>query len=181
MYTRKGDSGETDTADGQRIKKYNPLIEWEGTLDELNTVIGLARSLIKHQDIIDDLIRVQFDLFFIGEHVLAKGRSRRLRTDSVEWLEQRTNSYLKEIGEIKLFVLPGGTPDSAYLHFARAVTRRAERLTFQMNEDMEIDKEILQYMNRLSSLLFSMALVCNKRAGIRELIFPWPNVKKEVD
>ncbi len=179
MYTRKGDSGETDTVTGERAKKYNPVIEWEGTLDELNSVLGLARSYVKYQDIKDDLIKVQLDIFHIGEHVLAKGQARKLREDAVAWLEQRTNSYFKEVGPIRLFVLPGGSMESAYLHFSRTVTRRAERLTVQLNDSIGIDKSILQYMNRLSSLLFSMALVCNKRAGIEEIIFPWPNPEKK--
>jgi len=175
VYTRKGDSGETDTANGSRIKKFNPIIEWEGTLDELNSVIGLARSHIKFEDIKNDLVQVQFDLFHLGEHVLTRGQGRRLREDGVKWLEERTNFYFKEVGEIKLFVLPGGSSEAAFLQFARTVTRRAERITVELNESEKLDKIILQYMNRLSSLLFVMALVSNKRQGIKELIFPWPN------
>lgn len=179
MYTRKGDSGDTDSATGQRIKKYNPVIEWEGTMDELNSIIGLARSYIKFQDITEDLLRVQYDIFHLGEHVLVRGEARRLRDDAVSWLEERTNNYFKEVGEIKLFVVPGGSMESAYLQFARTVTRRAERLTVQLNDFLPVDKLILQYMNRLSSLLFAMALVANKRVGFKENIFPWPNPERK--
>jgi len=106
VYTRRGDSGETDNATGQRIKKDNPIIEWEGTLDELISHIGFSKSQVKWEDIRDDLTTVQLDLFHLGEEILTSGNGRKLRDDGVSWMEGRIATYLKEVGNVKLFVVP---------------------------------------------------------------------------
>ncbi|MCL6003547.1 MAG: cob(I)yrinic acid a,c-diamide adenosyltransferase [Thermoplasmatales archaeon] len=178
MYSRRGDSGETDTSSGNRIRKDNPIIEWEGTLDELIAQIGYSKVQISWVDIRDDLSKVQMDLFYLGEEVLTSGKGRKLREDGVSWMEGRIASYLKEIGEIKLFVVPGGTQEAASLQLSRAVTRRAERRLVELNLIEKVNPLSLQYLNRLSSLIFMMALVANKRNKISETIFPWPNPDK---
>lgn len=178
MYTRRGDSGETDNATGQRIKKDNPIIEWEGTLDELISHIGFSKSQVKWEDIRDDLTTVQLDLFHLGEEILTSGNGRKLRDDGVSWMEGRIATYLKEVGNVKLFVVPGGGEASTILQLSRAVTRRAERRLVELNEIQKVNPLILQYLNRLSSFLFAMALSANKRDGVREILFPWPNPDK---
>jgi ATP:cob(I)alamin adenosyltransferase len=178
VYSRRGDSGETDTSSGNRIRKDNPIIEWEGTLDELIAQIGYSKVQISWVDIRDDLSKVQMDLFYLGEEVLTSGKGRKLREDGVSWMEGRIASYLKEIGEIKLFVVPGGTQEAASLQLSRAVTRRAERRLVELNLIEKVNPLSLQYLNRLSSLIFMMALVANKRNKISETIFPWPNPDK---
>lgn len=178
MYTRRGDKGETDTASGERIRKDSQLIEWEGTLDELISNIGFAKTFQKDEDVVSDLTTVQLDLFHLGEEILTKGKGRELRKDSVKWMEERISSYLKEIGPVKLFVVPGGSSSAASLQFSRAVARRAERRLVELSQKEDVNPLILQYMNRLSSFLFMIALACNRRKGIEETYFSWPNPQK---
>ena len=178
MYSRRGDSGETDTATGKRLKKDDPIIEWEGTLDELIGHIGYSKVQLPWDDIRNDLSEVQMDLFHLGEEILTSGKGRKLREDGVSWMENRIGIYLKEIGEVKLFVVPGGSREAASLQLSRAVTRRAERRLVELNETQKVNPLTLQYLNRLSSLLFMMALASNKRNKIPETIFPWPNPEK---
>ena len=178
MYSRRGDTGETDTPSGKRLSKDTPVIEWEGTLDELISQIGYSKVQLSWDDMKSDLHQVQLDLFHLGEEILTSGNGRKLRDESVSWMEGRINTYLKEIGEIKLFVVPGGSQEAATLQLSRAVTRRAERRLVELNVDQKCNPLSLQYMNRLSSLIFMMALAVNKRRKISETIFPWPNPER---
>lgn len=178
MYTRKGDSGETDAAPGLRVKKDSPVVEWEGTLDELISQIGFSKVQIAWEDVRGDLSQVQMDLFHLGEEILTHGDGRRLREDGVSWMEDRIASYLKEKGEVKLFIIPGGSQAAATLQLSRAVARRTERRLVELSSAQEVNPLSLQYLNRLSSLLFAMALVANKRNGIPETFFPWPSPEK---
>jgi cob(I)alamin adenosyltransferase len=175
VYTRRGDTGETDTASGKRVTKSSLIMEWEGTLDELISQIGVSKMNAHWDDFNEDLGKVQLDLFHLGEEILTEGRGRRLRNDAVSWMEERISSYLKEAGQIRLFVVPGGSTEAAMLHLSRAVTRRAERRIVELNNAERINPLVLQYLNRLSSLLFFMAILANKRKGIEETVFPWPN------
>lgn len=179
MYSRRGDTGETDTPSGKRLKKDDPIIEWEGTLDELISQIGYSRVQLSWEDMNSDLSLVQMDLFHLGEEILTRGNGRRLREDGVSWMEGRIAVYLKEVGEVKLFVVPGGTKEAASLQLSRAVTRRAERRLVELNSVDRVNPLSLQYMNRLSSLIFMMALAANKRDKISETLFPWPNPNKQ--
>lgn len=181
MYSRRGDSGETDTPSGKRVTKDNPVIEWEGTLDELISQIGYSKVLSPWDDMIGDASKVQMDLFHLGEEILTSGKGRRLRDEGVSWMEGRIAAYLKEIGEIKLFVVPGGSKEAASLQLSRAVTRRAERRLVELSATEKVNPLSLQYMNRLSSLLFMMALAANKRNKMAEMLFPWPNPNKQGD
>ena len=178
VYSRRGDSGETDTASGKRLKKDDPIIEWEGTLDELIANLGYSKVQVPWSDIRDDISQVQMDLFHLGEEILTSGKGRKLRDDGVSWMEARIAVYLKEIGEIKLFVVPGGSQEAASLQLSRTVTRRAERRLVELNEVEKVNPLSLQYLNRLSSLIFMMSLTANKRRKIEEVLFPWPNPKK---
>ncbi|MEM0130044.1 MAG: cob(I)yrinic acid a,c-diamide adenosyltransferase [Thermoplasmatales archaeon] len=178
MYTRRGDKGETDTAYGERIRKDSQLIEWEGTLDELISSIGFSKSVQSYDDIVSDLTTVQLDLFHLGEEIITLGEGRKLRDDGVKWMEDRISSYLKEIGQIKLFVVPGGSISASSLQLSRAIARRAERRLVELAQRQQVNPNLLQYINRLSSFLFMIAVVNNKRAGIKEIIYPWPNPEK---
>lgn len=178
MYTGRGDKGITDTASGERVIKSNPIIEWEGTLDELIAQLGVSWSECKYEDIRNDIFTVQRDLFTLGEQILTDGEGRKLRDDAVKWLEDKIHLYQKEIGEIRLFVIPGGEKVASSLQLSRAVTRRAERRLTDLSLQKKIDPLILQYMNRLSSFLFFISLAANKRAGFKERLFEWPNPEK---
>ena len=171
MCTRKGDQGDTDTGLRERVGKDSPLIDVEGTVDELNSFIGMAYVKTGWEDIRNDLNSVQIDVFTLGEHITAKGTRRRMTGERTEWLEERIRTYRTELGPLRLFVVPGGSEQSASLHIARTVCRRLERIIVRASRELEINQEILTYMNRLSSLLFILANVSNKRQGITERIW----------
>ncbi|MGP6219740.1 cob(I)yrinic acid a,c-diamide adenosyltransferase [Caldiplasma sukawensis] len=173
MYTRKGDTGETDTGMGVRISKGSSIIDAEGGFDELNSFVGHARVLSKYDDIKEDLLEIQKDIFTCGEHITAQGKRRVITEERVKWLEDRITVYRKEFGKIYLFVIPGGTEASTSLHIARTVCRRVERsLVSAKNEGFDVSPVVEQYVNRLSSMLFFLSLVSNKREGIEEKIWP---------
>lgn len=171
MFTRKGDKGETDTSTGHRVSKGDALVEVEGTTDELNSFLGFAAAMVQWDDIKQDISAIQEDIFTLGEDILAGGRKRTIKEERVKWLEERVVLYKKEIGPIKLFVVPGGSVESGILHAVRTIARRLERTIVVASEIKEISPQVLSYANRLSSLLFMHALVANKRKGIEERIW----------
>lgn len=171
MFTRKGDSGETDATVGRRVGKDSPIVSIEGDVDELLSFIGHAIVSTKWDDIKNDLLAVQEDIFTVGEDISADGKRRTISADRVNWLEERTISYRKELGKIKLFIIPGGSPESTTLHIARTVARRLERNVVTASKEHRISKYAIMYLNRLSSLLFMQALVSNSRQGIEERIW----------
>lgn len=171
MFTRRGDSGETDTSTGVRVSKGSIMVEVEGTIDELNSFLGFAADMVRWDDIKDDIHAVQEDVFTMGEDMLADGKKRVITQERVTWLEERVNIYRDEIGKIRLFVVPGGTVESSSLHMARTVARRLERNIVAAKEVKAISPLVLSYANRLSSLLFMHALAANKRKGVQERIW----------
>lgn len=171
MFTRKGDQGETDNGTRGRVSKSSHAVAIEGMIDESTTILGLSVVKSKWADISEDLMRCQVSIFNMGEHIILSGKGRKLVQGDVNWLEDRTRAYKEELGKVKLFVLPGGSEQSAILHLARVTVRGLEREIVKMNEEASLDPVILQFSNRLSSLLFMMALVANKRLGIEERIW----------
>ncbi|MEM0374222.1 MAG: cob(I)yrinic acid a,c-diamide adenosyltransferase [Sulfolobaceae archaeon] len=173
MFTKKGDDGTTSIRD-KRVSKDSPIVNFLGELDEASAFIGYAIVKSEWQDIAEDLMKVQEDLFKIGQDIL--GKSNKISENDIKWLEERIIKYRKESGPVKLFVLPGGSEISVILHIARTVVRRVEREFVKLKKDIKdniniINNNILIYLNRLSSLLFIMAIVANKRKGIQERIF----------
>jgi cob(I)alamin adenosyltransferase len=166
IYTRLGDGGETHLGDMSRVPKTHPRIEAYGTVDELNSHIGVLLTLEDLPgDYRDWLGRVQNDLFDVGADISApedpEGRERlRVLPAQTEWLEQRCDEVNAELTPLKSFVLPGGTPAAAYLHVCRTVCRRAERLAIACGE--ELGAEVVRYLNRLSDLLFILARGANR-------------------
>lgn len=171
MYTRKGDHGETDTGMGVRVKKGSRLVEMEGTLDEFNSFLGLAGATVKWDDMKEDIGRIQFEIFTLGEHIIIQGKGRKLEEGNTKWLEERVEHYRREIGPVRLFVIPGGSEESAVLHVARTVCRRLERIIVSLSEELEISEVVLSYINRLSSVLFMMAIAANRRLSINEKVW----------
>ncbi len=165
MFTKTGDKGETNVIN-KRVGKDSPLVNFLGDLDEANSFIGLAISKIPWDDMKKDLLRVQHDLFVLGED--ASINNGKVTQDFVKWLEERTICYRKESGPIKLFVIPGGSEEASHIHVARSVVRRIERNAVKYSKELEFNKWIIVYLNRLSSLLFSMAVVANKRKEVKE-------------
>jgi cob(I)alamin adenosyltransferase len=164
IYTRLGDGGETHLGDMSRVAKTDPRIEAYGTVDELNSQIGLALAAgelpERHREW---LRRIQNDLFDVGADLAAPlgGERERLRVIAAQtaWLEQRCDEVNADLPPLKSFVLPGGTVASAHLHVCRTVCRRAERAAVACAE--QINVETVRYLNRLSDLLFILARDAN--------------------
>jgi cob(I)alamin adenosyltransferase len=168
IYTRLGDGGETHLGDMSRVPKTHARIEAYGTVDELNSQLGLARAIDARFDAW--LARIQNDLFDVGADISVPegGERERLRVvpEQTTWLEQACDEVNAELPNLKSFVLPGGTPLAAQLHVCRAVCRRAERRTIACGED--VNAECVRYLNRLSDLLFILSRAANVGAGESE-------------
>ena len=175
FYTRKGDDGTTGYLGEGRLPKYHPRMEAIGTLDETTAALGLARSLVRSPTLKPILIQIQRDLYGLMSEVAAtpKNADRFSSIDAsrVDWLEEQTDSLNKTIDMPSEFILPGETPGGGALSLARAVTRRAERrIAALLAEDELKNKELLRYLNRLSSLCFVLELAENQYDGKETLM-----------
>lgn len=164
LYTRTGDGGTTRLGDMSQVPKTSPRIAAYGCVDELNSVIGLARSSGAAHD--DVLARVQNDLFDLGADLCVpqgEGEEERLRVQprQVHFLEQQIDRLTRDLAPLRSFVLPGGRLPAAWLHLARTVCRRAERAAWQLAGEEPVGEPVLKYLNRLSDLLFAMARAAN--------------------
>src|SRR5437588_2491036 len=165
IYTRLGDDGETHLGDMTRVPKTHPRIEAYGTVDELNSQIGLALAVAElPEQYVEWLRRIQNDLFDVGADIAAPEdpeRERlRMAPEQTAWLEQRCDEVNSELAPLRSFVLPGGTPAAAHLHVCRTVCRRAERLAIACGD--EVNAEVIRYLNRLSDLLFILSRGANR-------------------
>ena len=170
IYTRGGDSGQTSLGDGTRVAKNHLRVAAYGAVDEANAAIGLVRLHTTGRDD-DSLARIQNDLFDIGADFCVPASTKRKKdplraTDGqVVWLESEIDRMNEELAPLESFVLPGGSPASAFLHLARTVVRRAERVAVELNAEAgnEINEAALRYLNRLSDYLFVMSRYLNDR------------------
>ncbi len=170
IYTRGGDAGETSLGDGTRVPKHDPRIEAYGTVDELNSVLGLALAAGIPDEFGPWLERVQNELFDLGADLSVplenKKRGRlRVSSEQVRALEDLCDRANAGLPSLRSFVLPGGAGAAAHLHVARAVCRRAERRTSSLAEEHSVNPAALAYLNRLSDLLFILARAANAAAG----------------
>ncbi len=170
IYTRGGDLGETSLGDGHRVSKHNPRVVAYGTVDELNAAFGVARLHSATTAWDGWLERIQNDLFDVGADLCVppppeddqRHRSRlRVSPVQVEWLEQCIDEVNDNLPALTSFVVPGGTPLSAYLHVARTICRRAERDVVELAAQEPVTREVITYLNRLSDLLFVLARAAN--------------------
>jgi cob(I)alamin adenosyltransferase len=173
IYTRAGDTGETSLGDGSRVPKTDLRIEAYGTVDELNSFLGLALAGDLPDEVRPWLEQVQNDLFDLGADLsvpLEDDRRERLRVTSeqVERLEELCDLVNARLEPLRSFILPGGTEASARLHVARAVCRRAERLAVALAAEHGVNPAALSYLNRLSDLLFILARAANAADGRQE-------------
>ncbi|HVI51906.1 MAG TPA: cob(I)yrinic acid a,c-diamide adenosyltransferase [Candidatus Sulfotelmatobacter sp.] len=164
IYTRGGDKGETSLGDGRRVPKHDLRVEAYGTVDEANAVIGLARlSTQGHPD--DAMLeRIQQDLFDLGADLCVpqtddetEGAALRIVAAQVERLEREIDAMNESLSPLKSFILPGGNLGGAYLHLARTVARRAERLMTALAEHEAVNPQAIAYINRLSDHFFVLA------------------------
>jgi cob(I)alamin adenosyltransferase len=172
IYTRAGDAGETSLGDGTRVSKTDPRIEAYGTVDELNSLLGLALAGPLPADFRPWLEEVQNDLFDLGADLsvpLDDPRDRlRMTQAQVERLEALCDLVNERLEPLRSFVLPGGGEAAARLHVARAACRRAERLAVALAAETDLSAPALAYLNRLSDLLFILARAANAEAGTPE-------------
>jgi cob(I)alamin adenosyltransferase len=164
IYTRGGDGGETSLGDGSRVPKLDCRIAAFGTVDEVNSLLGLALAAEPPAEMRAVLERVQNELFDVGADISVPfGIADRLRTTQaqIDELEADCDRFNADLPELKSFVLPGGSELGARLHVARATCRRAERDVLEASERVEINPLVLIYLNRLSDLLFILARASN--------------------
>ena len=180
IYTRTGDDGTTGLGTGERRKKYDLRVAAYGTLDEVNAALGIARLHAAGEAALDrSLSRIQNDLFDVGADLCTPGKGKgpggaRLTVTAaqVTWLESEIDRLNSELEPLRSFVLPGGFAAAAYLHLARTICRRAERLIAELMDkaDESVTPEVLQYVNRLSDYLFVAARYANDK-GARDVLW----------
>jgi cob(I)alamin adenosyltransferase len=171
IYTRGGDGGETSLGDGTRVSKLDRRIGAFGTVDELNSALGVVLAGDVPSEIRPTLERVQNELFDVGADLSVPwGVPDRLRVEQglVDRLEAECDAFNEGLPELRSFVLPGGTEGAARLHVARTVCRRAEREVLHAMAEVELNPLVLRYLNRLSDLLFILARAANASAGADE-------------
>jgi len=170
VYTKTGDKGLTSLVGGERVSKASLRVDSYGDVDELNAVLGIIRSHGVDDEINSLLINIQNDLFIMGADLASPPNIEvpRVSSESVRNLENWIDRFLEELDPLKEFILPSGNPGGSYLHFARTVSRRAERKVVKLMEEEDIGENVLIYLNRLSDLLFVMARVENQRGDFTE-------------
>ena len=172
VYTRGGDQGETSLFGGTRVSKDDVRVESYGAVDELNSILGVARAALRDAaDLDEKLSLLQSALFDVGGELSAPDPDQnvpRVSDAEVTELEQWIDKLDEELEPLRNFILPGGTPAAAALHHARTVCRRAERRVISLAVHEPVSDVVVRYLNRLSDLLFVLARVVNARAGVEE-------------
>lgn len=174
LYTRTGDKGKTSIIGG-RVDKDDIRVEAYGTVDEVNCFVGQAVAELDpniFKEEILDLEKIQHELFDCGGDLanITKKRVPKLNGEAITYLEGKIDRLIVEAPELEKFILPGGTKASAFIHIARTVTRRAERLVVSLAKvDEETPIVCLQYLNRLSDYFFALARVINFRLGVKDV------------
>jgi cob(I)alamin adenosyltransferase len=169
IYTRTGDEGKTSLGDGSRLPKFHLRVTAYGSIDEANSVIGLAILHVLDPDVMQLLRHIQNDLFDVGADLCQPEKpgagkpSLRVTEEQVTWLENQIDRFNAGLEPLSSFVLPGGSPASSHMHHARTVTRRAERDVVRLFTDEPLNPVVLRYVNRLSDLLFVLARYLNDK------------------
>lgn len=176
IYTKKGDKGKTSLIGGTRVEKHHTRIEAYGTVDELNSFIGLVRDQAIDEESRECLIDIQDRLFTMGSLLASDPEKSRMKLpeialEDIEKLEKEIDRMNETLPELKTFVLPGGHTTVSFCHIARCVCRRAERKITLLKETAEINEFILMYLNRLSDYLFVLARKLTFDLNAEEI--PW--------
>lgn len=182
IYTRTGDAGDTGLVGGKRVSKDSPRIWAYGTVDELNSAIGLARAFnagkktSANAKIDRVLAQVQNNLFNLGAELATlpkdfKAGMPGIETKHITTLEQLMDGLNAELGPLEEFILPGGGQTAAALHLARATCRRAERFCVRLSREEKVGENVVPYLNRLSDALFVLARWANRKQGMKEIFW----------
>lgn len=177
IYTKTGDQGNTSLIGGTRVPKFHPRIEAYGTIDELNSFVGLVRDHVIGQHYKDMLLEIQDRLFTI-ESLVARDPDAELgfklpevHTEDIALLETEMDMMNEALPELKHFILPGGHPVVSYCHVCRCVCRRAERATLRLSQVQPVENLVIMYLNRLSDYFFVLARKLGKDLNVNET--PW--------
>ncbi len=170
LYTRTGDDGTSGLSGGERVKKNHARMHAMGSVDELNSVIGLLASKLNDHELIEILIGIQHDLFNIGGEISMPGHSF-IKAEKITRLEHLIDHFNEAVEPLKDFILPGGSEPAAVCHIARAITRRSERDVISLHDQDPVNETTRQYLNRLSDLLFAMARIINLRLGQADVLW----------
>jgi len=182
IYTKTGDQGTTALFGGKRVSKADLRIDTYGTVDELNSYIGLVRDQEVNRKRNAFLVSIQDSLFVMGSQLATEPGNTKVKTphlseESISQLEKEIDSMDAQLPPMKFFVLPGGHQSVSFCHVARTVCRRAERLTIALHQQESVDPIIIKYLNRLSDYLFVLSRAMASELGIEET--PWiPNKEK---
>jgi cob(I)alamin adenosyltransferase len=172
IYTRKGDKGMTSLIGGKRVPKYNLRIESYGTVDELNSYLGILRSFSPDENTTYVLSEVQDRLFTIGSLLASAPDSKMIVPDihkeDIDLLEKEIDTMNEVLPELKSFILPAGNAEVSHCHVARCVCRRAERYIVELSENDPVEPLVIAYINRLSDYLFVLARYIGFKSGIEE-------------
>ena len=176
IYTKTGDKGETGLFGGERVKKNSDRIEAYGTIDELNSFIGLAITEVTNEEIISLLEKLQNQLFVVGSDLATpytdKVKNYQIQRVPEEFyvdIEKKIDYFTDKLEELKYFILPGGSKGAALLHVCRTISRRAERRVVALNSTVKITGNIVIFLNRISDLFFVLARYENKSLNIPDV------------
>lgn len=177
IYTRTGDDGTTGLGFGGRVAKDSLRVEAYGTVDELNSAVGVARAAGLPVELARPLAAIQNELFHLGSDLCVPESEKsahpvpRIEAQHVEALEALMDHWAERLTALDNFVLPGGSPGAAALHVARTVCRRAERLVVSLARQEPVGEWTVPYLNRLSDALFVLARAANARAGVEDVLW----------
>ena len=176
IYTKTGDKGKTSLFDGTRVLKNNIRVDTYGTMDELNSTIGVLMSFIRQEEIKNLLQTIQKDLLDIGSYLA--NPQERISESFATYLEERIlqfektiDIYSSQLPELRNFVLPAGTPAGAFCHLARTITRKTERKIIALAQIEKVEDIVIKYFNRLSDLFFMMSRFVNSQDKVGEIIW----------
>ena len=175
IYTKTGDKGMTSLANGMRVEKHSLRVDTYGTVDETNSLIGVALAFDMPDGLRAELQAISNLLFNLGSDVATpfepapKFHVPRITTDEVEFLERAIDRYDESLEPLRAFILPGGTRAASFIHLARSVSRRAERLATQLAGAEQLNPNALVFLNRLSDYLFTAARYANASSGTKNV------------
>jgi len=170
IYTRTGDDGSTGLGDGSRVRKDSPRVNAYGTVDELNSVIGMVLAEVSDVAVAELLTRIQHELFDLGGELCVPGFTLMFDAD-VTRLEQDLDRYNDDLPALQDFILPAGGRAASACHLARTVARRAEREVLTLARTEAVQQPVIMYLNRLSDLLFVLARVLARQSGFGEQLW----------
>jgi cob(I)alamin adenosyltransferase len=182
IYTKSGDKGQTSLVDGTRVPKSHLRLETYGTVDELNSFVGLLRSEITREDRLKDLKEIQYLwniqnlLFNLGSRLACADPQMRdqlpgLGQSAIETIEKNIDHLTQSLTPLRNFILPGGSPPASLAHVCRSVCRRAERITYALHESEPQPEDILIYLNRLSDYFFTLARWLSLKTGSEDQLW----------